>query len=120
MAAIEKGEGASDAVIQGWLTKALSAPRGPQWVCDSCNHIHAEWSPVCENCGSFDTLSWKRPETPEIAMATGAQMLPLIVGQPDTALPVAEVEVVTPQEVTEAQASTDAEEEAVKSEKIAS
>ena len=120
MAAIEKGEGASDAVIQGWLTKALSAPRGPQWVCDSCNHIHAEWSPVCENCGSFDTLSWKRPETPEIAMATGAQMLPLIVGQPDTTLPVAEVEVVTPQEVTEAQASTDVEEEAVKSEKIAS
>ncbi len=80
MAAIERGEGASDAVVQGWLAKALSAPRGPQWVCDKCNHIHAEWAPVCEHCQSFDTLSWTTPETPEIASATGVHMLPLIVG----------------------------------------
>ncbi|MGR3678452.1 MAG: heme biosynthesis protein HemY [Paracoccaceae bacterium] len=80
MAAIERGEGGSDAVVQGWLARALQAPRGPQWVCDKCNHIHAEWTPVCENCSSFDTLSWKAPETPEIASVTGVQMLPLIVG----------------------------------------
>ena len=41
MAAIERGEGASDAVVKGWLARALNAPRGPQWVCDACNHIHA-------------------------------------------------------------------------------
>ena len=80
MAAIERGEGASDAVVQGWLAKALNAPRGPQWVCDNCHHIHAEWTPVCENCESFDTLSWKTPQVPEIASATGAHILPLIVG----------------------------------------
>ncbi|MEP1329304.1 heme biosynthesis HemY N-terminal domain-containing protein [Pseudophaeobacter sp.] len=80
MAAIEKGEGAEDAVIQGWLARALSAPRGPQWVCSNCNHIHAEWAPVCEHCTSFDTLSWMRPETPELASATAAHMLPLITG----------------------------------------
>ncbi|CUH86590.1 tetratricopeptide repeat protein [Phaeobacter sp. CECT 5382] len=80
MAAIEKGEGAEDAVIQGWLARALSAPRGPQWVCSNCNHIHAEWAPVCEHCTSFDTLSWTRPETPELASATAAHMLPLITG----------------------------------------
>ncbi|UWR49084.1 heme biosynthesis protein HemY [Phaeobacter inhibens] len=85
MAAIEKGEGASDAVIQGWLARALNAPRGPQWVCGNCNHIHAEWAPVCENCASFDTLSWRRPETPEIVGATGAQVLPLITGTPEGA-----------------------------------
>ncbi|KIC07432.1 heme biosynthesis protein HemY, partial [Leisingera sp. ANG-M1] len=78
MAAIERGEGADDKVVQGWLAKALTAPRGPQWVCDSCNHIHADWAPVCEHCSSFDTLSWKRPETPEMASVAAAHMLPLI------------------------------------------
>jgi HemY protein len=80
MAAIERGEGASDAVVQGWLARALTAPRGPQWVCDKCRHIHAEWAPVCEHCSSFDTLTWTTPETGESASATGVRMLPLIVG----------------------------------------
>ena len=80
MAAIERGEGASDAVVKGWLARALNAPRGPQWVCDNCNHIHAEWEPVCGNCASFDTLSWKSPPTAQIATPTGMAMLPLIVG----------------------------------------
>ncbi|KUP94781.1 heme biosynthesis protein HemY [Tritonibacter horizontis] len=80
MAAIEKGEGGADALVQGWLTRALSAPRGPQWLCDSCNHIHADWMPVCENCASFDTLSWRRPDTPEYSSATGAAMLALMTG----------------------------------------
>ncbi|WP_171175117.1 heme biosynthesis protein HemY [Ruegeria sp. HKCCD8929] len=80
MAAIERGEGSSDAVVQGWLAKALNAPRGPQWVCGNCHDIHAEWAPVCQNCNSFDTLSWETPQTPEIASATGVHMLPLIVG----------------------------------------
>ncbi len=78
MAAIERGEGAADAVVQGWLTRALSAPRGPQWVCDNCNHIHSEWAPVCEHCTSFDTLSWRRPQTAEFANSTAAHMLPLL------------------------------------------
>lgn len=81
MAAIEKGEGGPDAMVQGWLTKALTAPRGPQWVCENCNHIHAEWAPTCENCASFDTLTWKRPETPEFHSATGAAMLPLLAAR---------------------------------------
>lgn len=80
MAAIERGEGASDAVVQGWLARALNAPRGPQWICDSCHHIHAHWAPVCEHCSSFDTMTWTTPDTPEIASATGVHMLPLIVG----------------------------------------
>ena len=80
MAAIERGEGASDAVVKGWLARALSAPRGPQWVCEACNHIHAEWEPVCGNCASFDTLSWKSPPQSAIATPTGVAMLPLIVG----------------------------------------
>mgnify|MGYP000565811464 CR=1 FL=1 len=80
MAAIEKGEGAGEAVIQGWLARALNAPRGPQWLCENCNHIHADWAPVCEHCTSFDTLSWQRPQTPDVTNATAAHMLPLISG----------------------------------------
>lgn len=80
MAAIERGEGAPDAVVKGWLARALSAPRGPQWVCDKCQHIHAEWAPACENCNSFDTLSWRAPPSSPIATPTGLEMLPLIVG----------------------------------------
>ena len=81
MAAIEKGEGGPDVMVQGWLTKALSAPRGPQWVCESCNHIHAEWAPTCENCASFDTLTWTRPDAHEYSSATGAAMLPLLAAR---------------------------------------
>ena len=80
MAAIERGEGASDAVVKGWLAKALTAPRGAQWVCDNCHNIHSEWTPVCDNCQSFDTLSWTAPPEVEVSSPTGVEMLPLIVG----------------------------------------
>ncbi len=80
MAAIERGEGASDTVVKGWLAKAITVPRGPQWICDACQHIHSEWTAFCENCGSFDTLSWRVPPMAEVASPTGMQMLPLIVG----------------------------------------
>ncbi|MFW2542791.1 heme biosynthesis protein HemY [Primorskyibacter sp. 2E107] len=80
MAAIEKGEGAPDSVVRGFLAKALTAPRGPQWVCDNCNTIHAQWAPLCSNCGAFDTLSWTKPPQSEVVLPAGADMLPLIVG----------------------------------------
>lgn len=80
MAAIERGAGADDFTVRGWLTRALAAPRGPQWICDNCQHIHPQWGPTCQNCGSFDTLAWKRPPAGETAMPSGAEMLPLIVG----------------------------------------
>ena len=80
MAAIERGEGSSDAIVRGWLTKALSASRGPQWVCDKCQKVHTNWGPVCDNCGGFDTLSWKVPTTGEVAMPSSTELLPLLVG----------------------------------------
>lgn len=80
MAAIERGEGAPDAIVRGWLARALTVSRGPQWICNNCQHIHADWAPICENCESFDTLAWKTPPLSEVAMPGGVQMLPLIVG----------------------------------------
>jgi HemY protein len=89
MAAIERGAGAEDAVVKGWLARALTAPRGMQWVCDSCHAIHGQWMPVCDNCGGFDTLSWTRPPRESSAMPVGTEMLPLIVGR--TAAPPADM-----------------------------
>lgn len=87
MAAIERGEGAEDAVVRGWLARALSAPRGKQWCCDKCQNIQAEWGPVCDNCGGFDTLSWREPVQFSNPLPNGADMLPLIVGQPSHSVP---------------------------------
>jgi HemY protein len=80
MAAVERGEGAEEAVVRGWLSKALTAPRGPQWCCDKCQAIHARWAPVCDNCGGFDTLSWREPVEKTGPSATGSELLPLLVG----------------------------------------
>lgn len=80
MAAIERGEGAQDAIVKAYLAKALTAPRGPQWVCETCHNIHAEWVPICENCHSFDTLGWVAPPASEVLSGSGVEMLPLIIG----------------------------------------
>lgn len=80
MAAIERGEGSEDRVVRGWLAKAITASRGPQWTCGNCGHVHATWQPVCEQCDSFDTLAWTVAPQSESALAGTAQMLPLIVG----------------------------------------
>ncbi len=82
MAAIERGEGSDDAVVRGWLAKALTAPRGPQWCCDKCQAVHASWDPICDNCGGFDTLSWREPPEKTGPSATGAETLPLMVASP--------------------------------------
>ncbi|MDO9525551.1 MAG: heme biosynthesis HemY N-terminal domain-containing protein [Gemmobacter sp.] len=82
MAAIERGEGADDAVVRGWLARALTAPRGPQWTCNACHNIHHAWQPVCENCGGFDTLAWVEPPEGAGPSPTQTEMLPLIVGTP--------------------------------------
>jgi HemY protein len=83
MAAIERGEGADDAVVRGWLTRALTAPRGPAWVCENCHHIEGAWGPVCSNCGAFDTLAWREPPSGEVVLPVGTEMLPLLVGRPE-------------------------------------
>lgn len=88
MAAIERGEGADDSIVRGWLTKALGASRGPQWVCDTCHNVMSDWAPVCDSCGGFDTLSWREPDTRRKSAAAapgGAEMLPLLVGTPPRA-----------------------------------
>lgn len=82
MAAIERGEGASDEVVRSWIARALTAPRGPQWCCDKCQAIHAQWTPICDNCGGFDTLSWREPPESAGSVPAGSELLPLIASAP--------------------------------------
>lgn len=87
MAAIAKGEGAADSVVRGWLAKALTAPRGPQWVCEKCHNVMSEWAPVCDSCGGFDTLSWREPDERHSPSIKGVEMLPLLVDGPAKSAP---------------------------------
>ncbi len=105
MAAIERGEGAEDRVVRGWLARAVTASRGNQWVCGNCGHVHEDWRPVCSNCDSFDTLDWSEVRQSEAALAGPAQMLPLIVGAlEDHSAPAEDADIV---EVPEIALSTD-------------
>ncbi|MBA3911199.1 MAG: heme biosynthesis protein HemY [Rhodobacter sp.] len=82
LAAIARGEGADDAVVRDLVAKAIAAPRGPQWCCDKCQAIHAAWHPICDNCGSFDTLSWREPPASTDTPTGLAELLPLIEARP--------------------------------------
>lgn len=70
MAAIERGEGSDDSVVRAWLTKAVSASRGSQWICELCGCPHTDWVTICSRCEGFDTLEWmevsEKNDLPEI------------------------------------------------------
>ena len=79
IAAIEKGEGADDSVIRKWLTKAVSAPRGPQWVCENCSTVHSVWRPTCFNCNALDTLTWMDVPETNAELASGSERVPFVL-----------------------------------------
>ncbi len=113
MAAIERGEGSEDTVVRGWLARALTAPRGPQWVCGKCQHVHATWQAICENCGAFDTLAWREAPDSSGPSATQTELLPLIVGS----LPGPKDKSDLAEEVVEAEPDTDPAEDTPPAEK---
>lgn len=102
MAAIERGEGADDAVVRGWLARALTAKRGPQWVCQNCQHVHPTWQAVCEHCGAFDTLEWRDAPDSAGPSATQTELLPLIVGSLPKPAADAEADVIDAPDVVQA------------------
>ena len=65
MAAIEQEQGASEAIVRGWLSRAASAPRSPKWVCAKCGTAAARWTHSCPSCDAFDQLVWKHVEGDE-------------------------------------------------------
>ncbi|OSP54607.1 heme biosynthesis protein HemY [Pseudoruegeria sp. SK021] len=92
MAAIERGEGSDDSTVKAWLAKALTAPRGPQWLCENCGQPHGDWQAICIRCDGFDTLSWKQAPESDTMQGNSAFMLPLIVGREMAPNPVPDVD----------------------------
>ena len=80
MAAIEKGVGASDAVVKAWLTKAVTAKRSKTWICSSCD-IQSEWEPVCKKCGEFSSFEWREESYQNLRRNDQSEILPLIIGE---------------------------------------
>ncbi len=78
MAVIERSCGATDEIIRGWLTKAVYAPKAPDWICKICGD-QTPWNPMCKNCGEFDTIRWKRP-APFKETIDRKKLLPLLSG----------------------------------------
>lgn len=60
MADIEAAEGRDEAA-RDWMSKTVTAPRDAHWMCETCGRESASWTSTCNNCGAFDTLSWKAP-----------------------------------------------------------
>lgn len=60
MADIEAAEGRDEAA-RDWLARIVSAPRDAHWMCETCGRESPSWTSTCNNCGAFDTLSWKAP-----------------------------------------------------------
>lgn len=83
MAEIAQAERSDLAAAQGWLARASRAPKDAQWRCARCSFVVQEWTPICANCGAFDSLSWTAAhrEAPEQApMSWPAAAVPRLEG----------------------------------------
>ena len=58
MAEIEEGDTGDANAAHAWLSRAARAARDAEWRCGHCGASQTDWSAVCHNCSSFDTLSW--------------------------------------------------------------
>ncbi|MDC3080824.1 hypothetical protein OA385_00635 [Paracoccaceae bacterium] len=96
MAAIEKGVGSSDAVVKGWLAKAVTAKRSKRWICSNCDS-QSEWEPICKKCGAFSSLEWREERYENLETNDQSEILPLIIGEnaniPDIQVDKAEIDV---------------------------
>jgi len=81
MAVAEKGKGGDDQKIRDLLNSAITATRGPQWVCRKCNTVHADWEPVCVNCSALDSLEWKVPPKDPTDFTVSEDLLPFLANE---------------------------------------
>ena len=76
----EVGERDGDAVAAvAALHQAASAEPDPQWRCDACGTVHAEWHMVCSRCDATGQINWGTvaagPVRPQLAHS-GDPILP--------------------------------------------
>lgn len=56
MIEIEEQDDASLDVIEEFKTKALTANKEGEYICNKCNSHTSSWSVLCDNCSSFDSI----------------------------------------------------------------
>ena len=81
MAVNERAKGGEDAKIRDFLNLAISAKRGPQWICAKCNSIHADWEPICSSCSAMDSLEWKVPPKDPTDFTVSEDLLPFLANE---------------------------------------
>ncbi len=59
LARLERLERRDERAATLWLTKAAEAMPDPVWLCRVCCGSHENWNPICDHCGSFDSLEWR-------------------------------------------------------------
>ena len=87
MAVTERGKGGDDETIRNLLNLAITAKRGPQWICEKCNTAHKDWEPICANCSAMDSLEWKVPPKEPTNFTVSDDLLPFLAGEIKTEAP---------------------------------
>ncbi len=88
MARLEQDEHGNSEAARTWLDRADTATQDKSWTCGSCGAVAANWSAICGNCGTFDTVSWKRPPRVSILPSLPASDSVLEEGATDSRLEV--------------------------------
>jgi HemY protein len=64
MAEIEEGPDGHRGHVREWLSRAVRAPRDPQWTADG--YVFPAWAPISPITGRLDAFEWRTP-TPALA-----------------------------------------------------
>lgn len=62
LAELERQETGDEGAARAWLEQAADAPGAPSWCCDVCGHRDDVWQPLCPQCDSFNSLTWRIPD----------------------------------------------------------
>ncbi|WP_029074902.1 heme biosynthesis protein HemY [Kaistia adipata] len=83
MAEIEEGPDGNRGHVREWLSRAVRAPRDPQWMADG--YVFPAWAPISPITGRLDAFEWR---TPTVALADDQRpAIDLVVEEEDEDAP---------------------------------
>ena len=83
MAEIEEGPDGNRGHVREWLSRAVRAPRDPQWMADG--YVFPAWAPISPITGRLDAFEWR---TPTVALADDQRpAIDLVVEEEDEDTP---------------------------------
>lgn len=113
MAELEEADGGNVGKAREWLSRAVNAPRDPEWMADGL--VSEAWAPVGPISGKLDAYEWRTPMTslapqPSLSLAeleaisapSVKEVRETSASQEEPAAKIVEAEVVEPQAKAEA------------------